>query len=115
MNKIFTALVGTAALIMPISAYSGEITRADSQSSFEWKSTECLKPTPPAISSNQSSGDRLTKYALDIELFIDCLQREAQRDFDKAQMDMQTAVQDELERQTRLMDEMMHQAAKTMR
>ena len=95
--------------------YAGEIIRPTEQSNFEWKSTECFKPTPPPISSQRSSSDRLTKYALDIELYIECLQKEAQRDFDKAQVLMQDAVQDELERKTKLMDEMMRQAAKTMR
>ncbi len=108
-------LSATLVLFLTVPVEAGEITRPNSQSDFEWKSTECLKPTPPPISSNQSSSDRLTKYALDIELYIDCLQREAQRDFDKSQIAMQDAVQDELERQTRMMDEMMRQAAKTMR
>jgi len=101
--------------VFSFSTFAGEIIRPTEQSKFEWKSTECLKPTPPPISSQRSSGDRLTKYALDIELYIDCLQREAQRDFDKTQVLMQDAVQDELERQTKLMDEMIRQAAKTMR
>lgn len=97
------------------SAYAGEVIRPDTESDFQWKSTECLKPTPPPISSDRSSSNRLTKYALDIELYIDCLQREAQSDYYKAQILMQEAVQNELKRQTRVMDEMMRQAAKTMR
>ena len=115
-SKLFLVITPALAIsFASIPSLAGEIIRPNSQSNFEWKSTECLKPTPPPISSNQSSSDRLTKYALDIELYIDCLQREGQRDFDKSQIAMQDAVQDELEKQTRIMDEMMRQAAKTMR
>lgn len=54
-------------------------------------------------------------YARDIEIYIDCIQREAQRDFDKAQQEMYAVVQTEMEKEVETMNAMMLQAAKTMR
>jgi hypothetical protein len=55
------------------------------------------------------------RYARDIEIYIECIQREAQRDFQKAQIKMQEAVERDLARQTQIMNDMMLQAAKSMR
>lgn len=105
----------SAALFVFTPASAGEITRSNPNADFEWKSTECFLPTPPPATSHQSSSDRLTKYALDIELYIECIQKEAQRDFAKAQEEMHRAVERNLEDKTNVMNEKMLRAAKTMR
>lgn len=96
-------------------AYGGEITRKDTLSEFKWKSTECRKPLMPLMSSGMSDQDRIVKYARDIELYINCLQREAQRDFEETQMEIQEAIERDLEEETRIMNDMMLNAAKTTR
>ena len=77
--KYITALILTLAFTAPAAA--GEITRPDAASDFKWKSTECAKPIPKPAMGGQSKQDRLMAYATDIEIYIDCIQREAQRDF----------------------------------
>lgn len=109
-----TALMGLAFSVSAASL-AGEITRADAGSDFQWKSTECRKPIPPSAASGMSETERLTTYARDIEIYIDCIQREAQRDFAQAQEDMQKAVERDLQNRTSVMNDMMLQAAKTMR
>ncbi len=54
-------------------------------------------------------------YARDIEIYIDCIQREAQRDFDDAQTKMHQAVQRDVQKEVNVMNDMMLNAAKTMR
>jgi len=49
------------------------------------------------------------------EIYIDCIQREAQRDFQQAQADMQDALERDLEKDVQVMNDMMLNAAKTMR
>jgi len=100
------------ALAAPVSA--GEITRVDAYSDFKWKSTECAKPIPKTSASGLSSEARLMAYATDIEIYIDCIKREAQRDFDKAQTKMHEAIQDDLQKKVYQMNDMMLNAAKTM-
>ena len=97
------------------SASAGEITRVDTSANFQWQSTECPKPIPKPALSGQSSQDRLMAYAKDIEIYIDCIQREAQRDFDDAQSKMGEAIQTDLQREVNMMNDMMLNAAKTMR
>ena len=110
--KHFISLLFLFALTVPASA--GEITRADAYSDFEWKSTECAKPIPKTSASGLSSELRLMAYARDIEVYIDCIKREAQRDFDKAQTKMHEAIQNDLQKKVDQMNDMMLSAAKTM-
>ena len=110
--KYFILPLFCLALSAPASA--GEITRVDAYSDFEWKSTECPKPIPKTSASGLSSEARLMAYATDIEIYIDCIQREAQRDFDKTQTKMHEAIQDELQKKVDQMNDMMLNAAKTM-
>jgi len=110
--KYFIALL--LSLIFTAPAMAGEITRKDSYSDFEWKSTECPKPIPKTSASGLSSEARLMAYARDIEIYIDCIKREAQRDFDKAQTKMHEAIQNDLQKKVNQMNDMMLSAAKTM-
>ena len=100
---------------LTVPAQAGEITRTDTSSDFKWKSTECPKPIPRPSISSLSSEDRLMAYARDIEIYIDCIQREAQRDFDDAQTKMHQAVQRDVQKEVNVMNDMMLNAAKTMR
>lgn len=102
-------------LALPALAQAGEITRPDAASDFKWKSTQCRLPILPSATAGQSSQDRLMAYSLEIETYIDCIQREAQADFQQAQMDMQSAIERDLEKETEKMNAMMMRAAKTMR
>lgn len=111
--KYFIPLAFITALAIPATA--GEITRADNSADFQWRSTECFKPIPKPEASGLSSEDRLLVYAKDIEVYIDCIQREAQRDFDKAQTQMGEAIQNDLQKKVNIMNDMMLNAAKTMR
>ena len=97
------------------SAAAGEITRKDATSDFKWKSTACFKPIPKPAMAGQSSQDRIMAYAQDIEVYIDCIQREAQRDFQEAQAAMQESIQNDLQKEVDVMNDMMLNAAKTMR
>ncbi len=103
------------AFVLPLAANAGELIRPDTASGFQWKSTECARPIAPLANSVESSEARLMRYARDIEIYIECIQREAQRDFQKAQIKMQEAVERDLARQTQIMNDMMLQAAKSMR
>ena len=69
----------------------------------------------PLMSSGMSDQDRIVQYARDIELYINCLQREAQRDFEDAQLEIQEAIERDLEKETQIMNDMMLNAAKTTR
>lgn len=97
------------------SAAAGEITRSDAYSDFEWKSTECAKPIPKPDAFGLTAQDRLMAYARDIEVYIECIQREAQSDFDKAQTKMHEAVQKDVQKSVEVMNDMMLNAAKTIR
>jgi hypothetical protein len=106
------AFAGLSAL--PMTATAGEILRATPASDFKWRTTECRKPiqnTSPSISRQQS----LERYAQDITRYLACLQREAQRDLDKAQMQMQTAIEAELDAETKRMDAKIKRAYRATR
>jgi len=57
----------------------------------------------------------LEQYSRDITNYLACLQKEAQRDFDKAQMLMERAIEAELKAETMRMDEMIKRAYRTTR
>lgn len=105
----------STALALPLIAHAGELTRPDETKGFQWKSTECPRPIEQRSTPSQTNQDRLMNYAREIEIYIDCIQQEAQRDFEDAQRKMQAAIERDLERQTEIMNGMMLQAAKTMR
>lgn len=101
-------------LSVPTTASAGHITRNTAASDFEWTSTECRKPIQslsPALTKQQ----KLQQYANDITAYIACLQREAQRDFEVAQTQMQAAIEAELKAETDRMDAMIVRAYKTTR
>ena len=83
-------------------ASAGDITRPDATTDFQWRSTECPKPIPQAERTGVTSEQRLMAYARDIEIYIDCIQREAQRDFDQARSRHLSAVIDTLRATVRL-------------
>ena len=109
-----TFLLGIMTAIPTLSA-AGEITKPDPRSNYQWKSTKCAKPVPPVAKTGTTKQDRLLVYARKIEIYIDCMQREAQQDFQDAQMALQSDIERELQIQTKVMNDMMLQASKTMR
>jgi hypothetical protein len=102
-------------LALPFITHAGEIASSDGTAGFQWKSTDCRLPIAASPSPDVSNQDRLMRYAFDIETYIDCIQREAQRDFEIAQRELQAAIERDLKKQTDIMNSMMLQAAKTMR
>lgn len=88
---------------------AGEILRPSPMSDFEWKSTTCPKPVMD-MSPIRSKQERLTEYSRAITDHIICLQNEAQSDFQDAQAEMQTAIEEALAAETKRLDEMMKQA-----
>lgn len=111
--KYFISCLITLTFTSP--AFAGEITRPEGAADFKWKSTTCAKPFPKPEATGMSKQDRLMAYARDIEFYIDCIQREAQRDFDKAQTKMHEAIQRDVQKDVDVMNDMMLNAAKTMR
>lgn len=111
--KYFISLLFLLAIAAPATA--GEITRPTATADFKWKSTACFKPIPKPALAGQSSQDRIMAYAQDIEVYIDCMQREAQQDFQDAQAAMQESIQNDLQKEVDVMNDMMLNAAKTMR
>jgi len=95
-------------------ASAGDILRETPASNFEWRSTECLKPIQnksPSLSRQES----LEQYSKDITAYLACLQQEAQHDFEKAQIQMQSAIEDTLAEETKRMDAMIKQAYRSAR
>ncbi|MEM9599688.1 MAG: hypothetical protein AAF926_01575 [Pseudomonadota bacterium] len=92
-------------------AWAGEVTRESGQD-FEWTSTECVRPARPFIAEGSPQKQALMRdYALKVAYYIDCLKQEAQRDFDRSQIEMQEAIQDTLQKETdRLNDEVLRSA-----
>ena len=111
--KYFISLLLTLSFSAP--ALAGEITRPEGAADFKWKSTECAKPVPKPAAMGMTKQDRLMAYAQDIEFYIDCIQREAQRDLDKTQTKIYEAVQRDVQKDVNVMNDMMLNAAKTMR
>lgn len=115
LSLLMRSICLVTALALSAMAQAGELTHPDATKGFQWKSTECPRPIEQHSSPGESNQDRLMRYARDIEIYIDCIQREAQRDFEDAQRKMQAAIERDLERQTEIMNGMMFQAAQTMR
>ena len=112
--SLFCLLAVAGTTFIPTPASAGEILREMPASDFKWRTTECRKTIQnksPEISGQQS----LEQYSRDITKYLACLQQEAQRDFEKAQMQMQTAIQAELNAETKRMDEMIKRAYRTTR
>ena len=110
MQTTTARLMGVLALAAAIAgpAQAGEILRKDAASPFTWQSTECVRPAKPYFREDDTMRQaKLAQYAAKIERYIDCMKREAQRDFDRTQLEMQRAVQDSLQTEVdRLNDEM---------
>ena len=118
MTRVLFTLICVSAFagaaLVPTPASAGEIVRETAASAFKWRTTECPKPIQnksPTLSAQES----LERYSQDITGYLACLQREAQRDFDKSQMLMQDAIQSELEAETKRTDEMIKRAYRTTR
>lgn len=93
-------MIAAACLSVSSPAWSGEVTRQAGQD-FEWSSTECVRPARPFIRQDNPQKDALVRdYGLKIAYYLDCLKREAQRDFDRSQMEMQDAIQRRLQKET---------------
>ena len=99
-HRIAPALIALsvcAALAAPATA--GDIIRPDAASDFKWSSTECVRPAKPFIREGDPNRQgALRMYAASISRYIDCLKREAQRDFDRAQLQMQKDLQADLQK-----------------
>jgi hypothetical protein len=91
----------TALLMNAAPAFAGEITRENASADFEWKSTECPRPIRPRPQrADPTRQAQMQDFALKVAYYLDCLKSEAQRDFDRAQMEMQEAVQRKLQAET---------------
>lgn len=109
------ATLAALSLIFALPSQAGEIIRPSAAMDFQWSSTTCRKPIQKTAATGQDRQTRLMDYATQIELYIDCIQREAQADFQRAQEDMQAALERDLEKEVEVMNAMMVRAAKTMR
>ena len=118
MQRLMVTLFGLSACAViaaaPFSASSGEITRESQSYTFEWRSTECLKPVHNK-SASETKQESLQHYAAEISNYLKCLQNEAQRDHQKAQLELKQAIEKRLEEETKIMDEMMKRAFLTTR
>ena len=112
-KNVFAAVSLTMLLaLISISAQAGEITKPSPASDFQWRTTDCPKPIQnrsPSLSAQAS----LQRYSQDITRYLACVQREAQKDFEKAQTQMQQSIERELEAETKRMDEMIKRAYRT--
>lgn len=98
---LITAMMGCAS-----PALSGEIIRESATSDFEWKSTECRRPTKPYVRQSDPAGQaHMQDFAMKVAVYLDCLKTEAQRDFDRAQTEMHQAIQTKLQRETDTMND----------
>lgn len=98
---LFAVLFG-----MTAPAFAGEVTREDPSADFEWKSTECLRPSRPYFQPSDPTRQAQTQdFALKVAYYLDCLKGEAQRDFDRAQVEMHEAIQRKLQAETDKMND----------
>lgn len=113
---IRAAITLAAALLASGSAAAGDIWRPDRGGDFTWASTECAKPSRPFIRKGDPARQaHLQDYARRVEIYIDCIKREAQRDFDRAQLDMQDTVQDTLQAEVDALNDAMEKAVRDSR
>jgi len=86
MQRLMVTLFGLSACAVitaaPFSASAGEITRESQSYTFEWRSTECLKPVHYK-SASETKQNSLQRYAAEISNYLKCLQNEAQKDHQK--------------------------------
>lgn len=110
-HLIFPALISVLWFALATPVWAGEVTREPGKT-FEWTATECLRPARPFIAANHPQRQTLMQdYALKVAYYLDCLKQEAQRDFDRSQMEMQQAIQQTLQKETdRLNDEVLRLA-----
>lgn len=98
---LLAALLGSAS-----PAFAGEVTRENASAKFEWKSTECLRPPRPFPQrSDPTRQAQMQDFALKVAYYLDCLKSEAQRDFDRAQVEMHEAIQRKLQAETDTMND----------
>ena len=97
-------------------ANAGEITRATAADDFQWKTTECVRPAKPFLRKDDPSRQSIMlRHSEQIARFIDCMKREAQRDYDRAQLDMQDAVQRALQAEVDAMNDQMEAVVRDSR
>lgn len=101
------ALILIATLLGSTSpAFAGEVTRENASAKFEWKSTECPRPIRPRPQRNDPTRQaQMQDFTLKVAYYLDCLKGEAQRDFDRAQIEMQDAIQRKLQAETDKMND----------
>ena len=88
-------------LLTAAPAFAGNVVRESPAADFEWNSTECLRPVRPHLRRSDETGQaHMQDFAMKVALYLDCLKREAQRDFDRAQQEMHEAIQDTLQKET---------------
>ena len=105
------AVLAIAATALAPSAQGGEIVRPSAQSEFTWTSTECVRPVKPFIRRDDPMRQaQLRRFTDQIARYIDCMKREAQRDFDRIQLDMQRAVERSLQKEVDAMNDAMEAA-----
>ena len=111
MKRVLISLFCVSAFAGPASA--GEILRPTVGAEFTWQSTTCLKPRKPRVDASSPNGQmQMQAYARKISYYIDCLKREAQADFDRAQIEMQRAIEKELQARTDEMNDEIQNAAR---
>ncbi len=93
----FSVLLGLAVLA-PMTASSGEILKTSPGTDFTWSSTTCLKPRTPTFNSQTRNPSMLmSQYSYKVDAYLACMKKEAQDDFDRAQFEMQQAIERQLE------------------
>ncbi|MGJ8560116.1 MAG: hypothetical protein ACSHX3_07760 [Litorimonas sp.] len=104
--KRFTLLLFAILLGSAVPAFGGEVTRENASAKFEWKSTECQRPSRPYPQKNDPTRQaQMQNFTLKVAYYLDCLKGEAQRDFDRAQVEMHEAIQRKLQAETDKMND----------
>lgn len=102
----FALIIMAALLSSAAPALAGEVTRENASAKFEWKSTECPRPIRPRPQQGDPTRQaQMQDFALKVAYYLDCLKSEAQRDFDRAQVEMHDAIQRKLQAETDQMND----------
>ena len=107
----FSILIGLVA-ISPGTATAGEILKTSPGADFTWSSTTCFKPRTPTFNSQaQNPAGLMSQYTFKVDAYLACMKKEAQDDFDRAQFEMQQAIERELEKTVAQINEDVKRAA----
>lgn len=78
-----------------ITAFAGDITKRSYSRYFEWESTDCYKPSAPYIVELDNWGlSEAETYAAEVNSYINCLEQEAQSDYDEARKRLIEAIEE---------------------